>query len=159
MAVLCVLYKIRCNSMYPLYIALPVPHVPVLVTRGAVIIHLYTYAPPRCRNSQYHRIFIPLSASVWNDFCDLVFDGVRLARVSRAGPMPFHWPSCSLPFCLLLFSLSLLSFYGLILWGRGLRVNVNRTHPALHCQPFLIIVIKCIQCRKLRYLLHNNALF
>ena len=44
-------------------------------------------------------------------------------RVSRAGPMPFYWPICSLPFCLLLFSLSLLSFYGLVLWGWGLRTD------------------------------------
>ena len=44
-------------------------------------------------------------------------------RVSRAGPMPFYWPSCSLPFCLLLFSLSLLSFYGLVLWGWCLRTD------------------------------------
>ena len=33
------------------------------------------------------------------------------SRVSRAKPTSFYWPSCSLPFCLLLFSLSLLSFY------------------------------------------------
>ena len=29
--------------------------------------------------------------------------------------MHFHWPSCSLPFCLLLFSLSLLSLYIIII--------------------------------------------
>ena len=39
-AVLCMLYKIRCNSMHPLYCALPVPYVPVQVTRGAA--HRYT---------------------------------------------------------------------------------------------------------------------
>ena len=44
-------------------------------------------------------------------------------RVSRAGPMKFYWPSCSLPFCLLLFSLSLFSFYELVLWGWGLRTD------------------------------------
>ena len=33
-AVLCLLYKIRCNSMHPLFGALPVPYVPVRVTRG-----------------------------------------------------------------------------------------------------------------------------
>ena len=31
MAVLCMLYKIRCNPMDPLYGALPVPYVPVRV--------------------------------------------------------------------------------------------------------------------------------
>ena len=78
-AVLCMLYKIKCNPMHPLYGALPVPYVPVRVTRGAVIAHRYTYAPPRCRTSQYHSTFIPLSVSLWNDLSDPVFDGVGLA--------------------------------------------------------------------------------
>ena len=45
-------------------------------------------------------------------------------RVSRAGPMPFYWPSCSLTFCLLLFSFSHLSFYGLVLWDWDLRTDM-----------------------------------
>ena len=122
-AVLCMLYKIRCSPMHPLCGALPVPYVPVLVTRGPVIAHRFTYAPPRCRTSQYRRTFIPLSASLWNDHivtpCSMVWDW----RVSRAGPMPFYGPCCSLTFCLLLFSLSLLSFCGLVLWGWGLRTD------------------------------------
>ena len=73
------LYKIGCNPMHPLYGALPVPHVPVRVTRGAVIAHGYTYAPPRRRTSQYRRTFIPLSVYLWNDISGPVFDGVRLA--------------------------------------------------------------------------------
>ena len=36
-AVLCMLYKIMCNPMHPLYGALSVPYVPVRVTRGAVV--------------------------------------------------------------------------------------------------------------------------
>ena len=44
-------------------------------------------------------------------------------RVSRAVPMPFYWPSCSLHFCLLLISLSLLPFFWLVLWGWGLRTD------------------------------------
>ena len=51
-AVLCMLYKIRCNPMHQLCGTLPVPYVPVRVTRGALIAHRYTYAPPRCRTSQ-----------------------------------------------------------------------------------------------------------
>ena len=51
--------------------------------------------------------------------CSMVWDW----RVSRAGPMTFYWPSCSLTFCLLLFSLSLISFYGLVFWGWGLRTD------------------------------------
>ena len=78
-AVLCMLYKIRCNPKHPLSGALPVPHVPVRVTRGALIAHRYTLVPPRCRTSQYSRTFIPLSVSLWNNLVDLVFDGVGLA--------------------------------------------------------------------------------
>ena len=119
---LCMLYKIRCNSMHPLYGALPVPYVPVRVTRGALVAHRYTYDPPRCRTSQYRRTFIPWSVSLWNNLSDPVFDGVDLADFkSRANA--FFWPSCSLTFCFLLFSLSLLSFCGLVLWGWGLRTD------------------------------------
>ena len=75
-AVLCMLYKIRCNPMHPLCGALPVLYVPVRVTRGTLIAHRYTYAPPRCITSQYRRTFIPLSVSLWNDLVDPVFDGV-----------------------------------------------------------------------------------
>ena len=73
------LYKIRCNTMHPLYGALPVPYVPVPVTPSAMIAHRYTDAPPRCRTSQYRRTFIPWSVSLWNDLSDPVFDGVGLS--------------------------------------------------------------------------------
>ena len=78
-AVLCTLHKIRCNSMHPLYGAHPVRYVPVRVTRGAVIAHRYTYAPPRSRTSQYRRTFVLWSVSLWNDLSDPVFDSVGLA--------------------------------------------------------------------------------
>ena len=65
--------------MNPLYGALPVPYVPVRVTRGAVIAHRYTNAPPRCRTSHYRWTFVPFSVSLWNDLSDPVFDGVGLA--------------------------------------------------------------------------------
>ena len=78
-AVLCMLYKIRCNTMHPLYGTLSVPYVPVRVTRGALIAHRYTYGPPCCRTSQYRRTFIPLLLSLWNDLVDPIFDGVGLA--------------------------------------------------------------------------------
>ena len=88
-AVLCMLYKIKCNSMHPLNGALPGPYVTVRVTRGAVVAHRYTYAPIRCRTSQFSRTFIPFSVSLWNDLADPVLDGVGW-RVSRAGPMVFY---------------------------------------------------------------------
>ena len=91
-AVLRMLYKIRCNPMHPLYGVIPVPYVPVRVTRGTVIAHRYTYAPPRCRTSLYRRTFIPLSVSLWNDLSDPVFDGVGLAGFkSRANAFLLAW--------------------------------------------------------------------
>ena len=65
-AVLCMLYKIRCNPVHPLNCALPGPYVPVLGDS----------APPRCRTSQYSRTFIPLSVSLWNDLANPVFESV-----------------------------------------------------------------------------------
>ena len=76
-AVMCILYKIRCNPMHPLCGAMP--YVPVRVTRGTLIAHRYTYASPRCRTSQYRRIFISFSVFLSNDLVDPVFDGVGLA--------------------------------------------------------------------------------
>ena len=47
-AVLCMLYKIVFNPMHHLNCALPVPYVPVWVTRCAVIAHRYTNTYFRC---------------------------------------------------------------------------------------------------------------
>ena len=132
-AMLCMLYKIRCNPMHPLCDALPVPYVPVRVTRGTLSAHLYTYVLPRCRTSKYRSTFIPLLVSLWNDLVDPVFDGVGL-RVSRAGPMSFCWPSCFFLFCLQLFSLSLLFLYKLVVWSWGLRtdrVSISLSRPCI----------------------------
>ena len=78
-AVLCMLYKIRCNPMHPLNGALPGPYVPVRVTFGALVAHRYTYAPPRCRTSQFRMTIILISVSLWNDLVDHLFEGVGLA--------------------------------------------------------------------------------
>ena len=78
-AVLCMLYKIKCNLMHPLNDAVPGPFVPLRVTRGALVAHRCTYTSPRCRTSQYHRTFVSLSVSLWNVLADPVFDGVGLA--------------------------------------------------------------------------------
>ena len=85
-AVLCMLYKIRCNPIHPLNDALPGPFVPV-----------YTYAPPRCRTSQYRRTIVPLSVSLWNDLANTVFDCVRLAGFkSKANAFLFSQAALSL---------------------------------------------------------------
>ena len=89
-AELCMLFKIRSNPMHPLSGALPLPYVPARVTRGALVAHRLSFAPPCCRTSQYRRSFVPLSVSLWNDFSDPVFDGVDW-QVSRAEPMLSCW--------------------------------------------------------------------
>ena len=104
--------------------------------------------------------FYILSVSLWNDLGDPVTKTgcgsptkmgcasptVWDFQVSRAGPIPFYWNSCSLNFFLLLFSTSILSFYGLVLWGLGSSdwSGVNRSLPTLYCQPCLIIIITII---------------
>ena len=133
MAVLCMLYKIRCNLKHPLCGALPVPYVPVRVTRGALIAHRYTYAPPCYRTSQCRRTFIPHSVSLWNDLVDPVYDGVGLAGF-KSRSNAFCWPSSSLLFCLQQFSLSLLFLYRLAVWGWGLRtdrVSISLSRPCI----------------------------
>ena len=112
MAVLCIIYKIRCNPVHPLNGALPGPYVPVRVTRGALVAHRYIYAPPRCRTSQYSRTFISLSVSLWNDLGNLVFDGVGLAGF-KSRPTLLYWPKLLYPYYSLpLFPVSLLLSIG-----------------------------------------------
>ena len=78
MAVVCMLYKIRCNPVHPLNVAVPGPYVPARVTRGALVAHRYTYALPHCRTLQYSRTFIPFLVSLWNDLANILFHGVGL---------------------------------------------------------------------------------
>ena len=73
------LFKIKSNPMNPLSGALPSPYVPARVTRGALVAHRHSFVPPHCRTSRYHRTFVPLSVSLWNNLSDPVFDGVGLA--------------------------------------------------------------------------------
>ena len=108
MAVLCRLYKIRCKAMHPLNGALPGAYVPVRVTGGALVTHRYTYAPPRCRTSQYSRTVIPLSVSLWNDLANPVFDGVGLAGF-KTGQCFFIGLRCSIP-SIIFYSFYLLFF-------------------------------------------------
>ena len=50
-AVLCTLYKIRCNSLHPLYGALPVPCVPV---RVGALMHLLAAEPRSITGLLFH---------------------------------------------------------------------------------------------------------
>ena len=60
---------IRCNLVHPLNGAPPGPYVPVRVTRGALVAHRHTYAPPRCRTTHrsiqgfYSLLGVPLLRS------------------------------------------------------------------------------------------------
>ena len=72
------LFKIKSNPMHPLSGALPFPNVPARVSRGALVAHRHSFMLHHCRTPQYHRSFVPLSVSLWNDLCDPVF-GVGLA--------------------------------------------------------------------------------
>ena len=73
------LFKIKSNQIYPLSGALPLQYVPASVTRGALVAHRHSFAPPRCRTSEYRRTFVPLSMSLWNNLCEPVFTSVGLA--------------------------------------------------------------------------------
>ena len=56
----CMIYKTRCYPIHPLYGAIRVPYVPLLVTRGAfLLMYSHAYGPPSCRTPQYRRFFIP----------------------------------------------------------------------------------------------------
>ena len=44
--------------MHPLSGELPLPYVQAPITRGALIAHWHSSAPPCCRTSQYARTFI-----------------------------------------------------------------------------------------------------
>ena len=68
------------------------------------------------------RTFIPLSVSLSNDLGDPVFDGVGLS-VFQSKANTFSMALLLTHFCLLLFSLSLVSFNGLVLRACGLRTD------------------------------------
>ena len=123
-AVLCMLYKIRCNPVHPLNSALPGPHVPVRVTRGALVAHRYTYAPPSCRTLQYSRTFIPLSVSFWNDLDNPRIRWCGTGGFQEQGQCFFIGLSWYIPTIVFYyFSLSLISVYRVVLWSWGLRTD------------------------------------
>ena len=123
-AVLCMLYKIRCKAMHPLNGALPGPCVPVRVTRGALVTHRYTYAPPRCRTSQYSAELLFPSRCPCGMILLTPYSMVWDWRVSRAGPMLFYWPKMLFPFYIFYdFSPIFFLLYRLVLWCWGLRTD------------------------------------
>ena len=139
-------YAYKSNPMHPFSGALSLSYVPTRVTRGALVAHRHSFAPPRCRTSQYCRSFVPLSVFLWiNDLSDPVFDGVGLAGFkSRAKAFRLAWSALSF---LSPTVLSFSSFHGLVVWGWGLcndRVfsfSLPHSFPALHSGLQLIIIL------------------
>ena len=132
-AVLCMLYKIRltrCTHFVALYLCLMCQsrlHA-VLWSHIGILMRL-TAAEPRSTTGLLFS-FLYLSGTIWLTPHSMVWNW----RVSRAGPMPFCWPSCSLPFCLQLFSRSLLFLYRLVVWGWGFRtdrVSISLSWPCI----------------------------
>ena len=67
-AVLCMLHKIRCNPMHPVYGTLPVPYVTVRVTRVGLVAHRYTImrllaAEPRSSTGLHSGLSVPVELS------------------------------------------------------------------------------------------------
>ena len=139
-AVLCMLYKIRCNQIQPLYGALPVSYVLVRVTRCALVAHRNTYALPCCRTSRYRTTFIALS------HCGMIlqtlYSMVSNWRVWRAGPMLFQRPKLLYPFFFStifprLFFLSIC----FLLWGCFfLLIECRSLSPSRVLPPYLIVI-------------------
>ena len=111
-AVLCMLYKIRCNPMRPLNDALPRPYVSVRVTLGALVAHRYMHLTSLKAPRSIAGLLFPSqcpSGTILLTQCSMVWGWL----VSRAGSMFFFIGlSCSIPTGVFYyFSLSLLPVY------------------------------------------------
>ena len=104
-AVLCMLYKIRCNPVHPLNGALSGPCVPVRVTCSALVTHWYTYAEPRSTAGLFFAYRCPSGMILITQY-SMVWDW----RVSRPGPMLFYWPKLLYPYYSLLLFFPFYSF-------------------------------------------------
>ena len=134
-AVLCMLYKIRCNPVHPLNGALPGQYVPARVTRGALL-HIGTLMhrlaaepcstaglllPSRCPSGT---ILLTPYSIVWD------------WRVSRAGPMLLYWPNLLYPYYNLQLFFPFSSFclwvgiVGLGLWTDRVYTTLSQTCTA-----------------------------
>ena len=88
-------------------------HIPVRVTRGASVAHRYTYAPPCCRTwDVYSLIIVSVKRSCWP--CMQWYGTNGCTEQSQCLFIVFPFNVC------LLFSLSLVYFYRLVLCGWGI---------------------------------------
>ena len=109
-AVLCMLYKVRCNPVHPLNGALPGLFVPVRVTRGALVSHRFTYmhrlaAEPLSTAGLLFSFRCPSGTILLTQY-SIVWDW----RVSRAGSMLFYKPKLVYPYYSLLLFFPFSSF-------------------------------------------------
>ena len=92
-AVLCMLHKIRCNSMHPLYGALPVPYMcrcglhALLLSHIGTLMRLLAAEPLSIAGLLFSGQC--LCGTILVTPCSMVWDW----RVSRARSMPLYWPS------------------------------------------------------------------
>ena len=117
-AVLSMVYKLRCTIfmvkyMYRMLLRLCGLH--TLLWPQSGILMCLLVAEPRST-------FIPFSVSLWNDLGDSVFDSVGLAGFKIMTNAFFIGLNCWLPLSLLLCSLCVLSFFGLVLQTCGVVV-------------------------------------
>ena len=81
-AVLCMLYKTRCNRCN-LFLVFYMDRMCQCGLRSVLWLHIGILM--RCRTYQYSRTFIHLSVSLWNDLADSAFDDVwRASLKSKA---------------------------------------------------------------------------
>ena len=144
-AELCMLFKIKSNPMHPLRDALPLPYVPARVTRGAKFgcsYNRHSFAPPRCRTSQYRRTFVLPSRCLFGTIlvtlCLMVWDW----RISRAEPMLSCWHDLLFLLCSLLFYL-FFSFHGLVVWGLGLRTDRVFSYIIVYNTLLCVRILSC----------------
>ena len=116
------MHKVRCNPVHNLNGALPGPYVPVRVAYAVLWSHIGTlmpnlFAEPRSAAGLLFPSQCPSGTVLLTPY-SMAWDW----RVSRAGPMLFSFYKLLYPYySLLLFSLSLISVYRLVLWGWGIR--------------------------------------
>ena len=121
-AVLCMLYKIRCircTHFVVLYrCCMCQCGLHVVLWSHIAILMLFLATEPHSTAG----LLFPsqcLSGMILMTLCSMVWD----SWVWQAGPMLFYWLSCSLPFVYSTVLLSLLSLYVFVLWGWGLRTE------------------------------------
>ena len=97
-AVLCMLYMIRCNPVHPLNGTLPGPYVPVRVTRRLIGTLMHRLAAEPCRTAGLFFLSRCPSGTILRTAYSMVWDW----RVSRAGPMLLYSPKLLYPYYSLL---------------------------------------------------------